>query len=431
MSNINNSKEKIKENLKGLIKEYFSLEKKLFVPGKSKIPLSVPSYNWEEAYEALESILSTWVTMGGKVYKFESMFAEYLGVKNGVMVNSGSSANLIALSVLANPATNNRILKGSEIITPAVTWSTTIFPISNINSIPILTDINPETYTIDTEEIEKGITKKTRAILPVHLLGNPCDMDRITEIAQDHDLFILEDCCEAHGAEWKGQKVGSIGDLSSFSFFFSHHISTIEGGILISNNEDYLELAKSLRAHGWIRELKDRKSISDKYPKFDDRFLFINAGYNVRPTEIQGAFGIHQLKKLEKFIEVRRRNARYWTKKLEIYSDYITIPKEQKGTKHAWFGYPLTIKSEAPFNRKQLTDFLETRGIETRPIMAGNIAEQPVINQIQHRKSGNLEISRMVMRNSFFFGNHHFIRKSEREYIYESIGEFMGNIMKK
>jgi CDP-6-deoxy-D-xylo-4-hexulose-3-dehydrase len=195
--------------------------------------------------------------MGKKVQTFERMFAEFIGVKNAVMVNSGSSANLVALSVLTNRAIKNRIKRNDEVITPAVTWSTTLFPIINVGAVPVLVDVNLETYDIDTSEMEKAITHKTKAIMPVHLLGNPCDMKKIMEIAEDHNLFVIEDACEAHGAEFNGKKVGGFGDLATFSFFFSHHISTIEGGMVITNNEKYAELAKSLRAHGWIRELKN------------------------------------------------------------------------------------------------------------------------------------------------------------------------------
>jgi CDP-6-deoxy-D-xylo-4-hexulose-3-dehydrase len=362
--------------------------------------------------------------MGEKVQKFERKFADYVGVENAVMVNSGSTANLLALSILTNPVINNRILKGEEIITPAITWSTTVFPIINVNAMPVLVDVDLNTYTIDTTEIEKAITDKTRAIMPVHILGNPCNMKEIMEIAEEHDLFVLEDCCEAHGAEFNGKKVGSFGDISTFSFFFSHHISTIEGGMILTNNEQYAELAKSLRAHGWIRELKNRNEISKKYKEIDERFLFINLGYNVRPTEIQGAFGIHQIKKLDKFIEIRRNNARYWTEKLKVYSDYFLLPEERNGTKHVWFGYPLTVKPTAPFTRKELVDFLEQKGIETRPIMAGNIAEQPAMKLFKYRKVGNLNNSKNIMRNSFFFGNHHGIGKVEREHIADCISEF-------
>ena len=415
----------IKEKIKQLVKDYFSLKTSEFIPGETKIPLNIPSYSWEEAYEAIESIITTWVTMGEKVQKFERLFADYVGVKNAVMVNSGSTANLLALSVLTNPEINNRIKMGEEIITPAITWSTTVFPIINVNAMPVLVDVNFDTYTMNTTEIEKAITDKTRAIMPVHILGNPCDMKKIMEIAEEHDLFIVEDCCEAHGAEFNGKKVGSFGDISTFSFFFSHHISTIEGGMILTNNEEYTELAKSLRAHGWIRELKNRNEISKRYKEIDERFLFINLGYNVRPTEIQGAFGIHQIKKLDKFIEIRRNNARYWTEKLKVYSDYLLLPEEREGTKHVWFGYPVTVKPTAPFTRKELVDFLEHKGIETRPLMAGNMAEQPAMKLFKYRKVGNLSNSQNIMSRAFFFGNHQGIGKAEREYIRDCISEFI------
>ena len=415
----------IKDKIKQLVKDYFSLKTSEFIPGKTKIPLNIPSYSWEEAYEAIESIITTRVTMGEKVQKFERMFADYVGVENAVMVNSGSTANLLALSILTNPVINNRIQKGEEIITPAITWSTTVFPIINVNAMPVLVDVDLDTYTIDTTEIEKAITDKTRAIMPVHILGNPCNMKEIMEIAEEHDLFVVEDCCEAHGAEFNGKKVGSFGDISTFSFFFSHHISTIEGGMVLTNNEEYAELAKSLRAHGWIRELKNRNEIAKKYKEIDARFLFINLGYNVRPTEIQGAFGIHQIKKLDKFVEIRRNNARYWTEKLKQYSDYLLLQEERRGTKHVWFGYPVTVKSTAPFTRKDFVDFLEQKGIETRPVMAGNIAEQPAMKLFKYRKAGELNNSKIIMRNSFFFGNHHGIGKVEREYIADCISEFV------
>ena len=416
---------KVKEKIKQLVKDYFSLKKEEFIPGKSKIPLNIPSYSWEEVYEAIESILTTQVTMGEKVQKFEKMFADYVGVKYAIMVNSGSSANLLALSILVNPVISNRIREGEEIITPAVTWSTTVFPIINIGAIPVFVDVDLETFDIDPSEIEKAITDKTKAIMPVHLLGNPANMKDIMKIAEKYNLFVIEDCCEAHGAEFNGKKVGSFGDISTFSFFFSHHISTIEGGMILTNNEEYSELAKSLRAHGWIRERNDREKIAAKYPEIDERFLFVNIGYNVRPTEIQGAFGIHQIKKLDKFVEIRRENAKYWTEKLKKYSDYIILPKEEDGVKHVWFGYPITIRPGAPFTRHEFISFLEQRGVETRPITAGNISEQPVMALFPYRKVGELSNAKYIMRNSFFFGNHQGIGKVKREYIADCISGFI------
>lgn len=424
-------KTEILKKIEELTKEYFSSNVEgSFIPGKSKIPLNIPSYGWEESYEAIESILTTWVTMGKKVNEFESMFAQYIGVPHSVMVNSGSSANLLALSILTNPLARNRINPGDEIITPAVTWATTVFPIINVSAIPVLVDVDLRSHNISVNEIEKAITDRTKAIMPVHLLGNPCDMKRITEIARKHNLFVIEDACEAHGAEIDGKKVGSYGDLASFSFFFTHHISTIEGGMVLASNEEFAEMAKALRVFGWIRDLRDRDEIAGSYGDIDPRFLFINIGYNFRPTEIQGAFGIHQIKKLDNFIEIRRDNAKFWTENFKQYSNFLWLPEERPGTKHVWFGYPITVRPDAPFTRKELVDFLEGKGLETRPIMAGNIDEQPAMRYFDYRKVGDLSNSRIIHRQSFFFGNHQGIGRGEREAIVEYFREFMSGVEK-
>lgn len=416
----------IRKELKNLLQGYFLAKAKTqFVPGKTKIPLMVPSYGWEEVTEALDSMLTTQVTMGEKVRQFEGMFARYLGVKHATMVHSGSSANLLALSILTNPVLPNRIKPGDEIITPAITWATTVWPIINCGAVPVLVDVDLDTFNIKPDEIEKAITRKTRAIMPVHLLGNPCDMPRIMEIAQKHNLFVLEDTCEAHGAEVNGQRVGTFGDLATFSFFFSHHITTIEGGMVVTNNDSLKELARALRVFGWIRDLKDKEEIAQKHKGIDPRFLFINTGYNFRPTEIQAAFGIHQIGKLEKFIEIRRDNARYWKERLERFSSSLLVHDERKNTRHVWYGYPLTVKPGAPFTREDLTSFLESKGVETRPIMAGNIDEQPAMRLFQYRKVGDLPNSRLIMRNSFFFGNHQGIGEEERQALADYIGEFL------
>ena len=422
-----NKGNEIKKRIKDLIKEYFSGQvREKFRPGSTKIPLIVPSYDWEEVVEAIDSMLTTQVTMGGKVKQFESMFAHYIGVIHAIMVHSGSSANLLALSVLTNPALKNRIKPGDEIITPAVTWATTVWPIINCGAVPVLVDVDLETFNINVEEIKKAITDKTRAIMPVHLLGNPCNMDKIMEIAREHYLYVIEDACEAHGAEFEGQKVGSFGDLATFSFFFSHHITTIEGGMVLTNNEELAELAKALRVFGWIRDLKDKDKIAKEYEGIDPRYLFLTIGYNFRPTEIQGAFGIHQLKKLDKFIEIRRQSAKFWLDNLREYENYLLLHNEREGTKHVWFGYPVTVNPDAPFTRQDLVSFLEGKGVETRTIMAGNIDEQPAMRLFPYKKVGELPNSRLIMRNSFFFGNHQGIGKEEREAIVEYFREFIG-----
>jgi len=363
--------------------------------------------------------------MGKKVSAFEESFANYLGAKYAVMVNSGSSANLLALSILTNEALPNRIMPGQEVIIPATLWTTTINPIGDVGATPVIVDVELDTMNIDPSLVEKAITPKTRAIMPVHLLGNPAYINEIMEIAERHNLFVLEDTCESHGAWVDGKKVGTFGDMGTFSFFFSHHISTIEGGMVVTNNEEYAELAKSLRVFGWARSLKKYEDYARQNPHIDKRFLFVNKGFNFRPTEIHGAFGIHQMKKLERYIAIRRDNATYWTKRFKEFSDYLIVHEERPGTRHVWFGQPVTVRHDAPFTRDELTKHLEDHKIETRPIQVSNIVQQPSVKFIDHRVHGELKNAQYIMDHSFFFGNHQGIGKEEREYVADVIADFV------
>ena len=390
---------------------------------KFQIPLAVPSYNHEEVIDALDSMLSTWVTMGEKVKSFEEQFSKYIGCKNGIMVNSGSSANLLALSILSNPATENSIKRDSQIITPAITWATTVSPIINVGCTPMFVDVDLDTLCVNTEEIKDAINSKTACLLPVHLMGNPCNMQEISKISKEHDLYLVEDACEAHGATFDDKKVGSFGDLGTFSFFMSHHISTIEGGMIVTNNEELAEMGKTLRTFGWTRDLKNKNKINSEYPEIDPRFLFVNTGYNFRPTEIQGAFGRNQLPKLESLIKIRRENALFWNDELSKYSEYLILPKRNLEN-HVYFGYAITIKKNSPFSREKLTKFLESKGIETRPIMSGNYIEQPAAKLINYQKHGELNNAKLIMRNSFFIGNHHKVTQKERELVVNSFNDF-------
>ncbi len=416
----------IQANINELVKQYFdNRTPPPFIPGVTKIKLIAPAYSYEEVNEAIDSLLSTRVTMGEKVKQFEQAFAAYIGVKHAVMVNSGSSANLLALTILTNPGINHPLRPGDEVITPAVTWSTTVFPIINCGAVPVLVDIDPSNFNISLDAIRNAINNKTRALMPVHLLGNPCLMDGLMEIAREHGLYVIEDACEAHGAEYRGRKVGSFGDIATFSFFFSHHITTMEGGILLTNNDQYAELARGLRVFGWVRDLKDKDDLARQHADIDPRFLFINIGYNLRPLEIEGGFGIHQIKKLDGFIEIRRQNASYWFDRLQKYRRYLTVHREQEHTRHVWFGYPVIVHEDAPFSCRELVTFLESRGVETRPIMAGNMAEQPAMQKAVYRLGGDLPNSQFINRNAFFFGNHHGIGAAERAAIVDYFEEFM------
>ena len=257
-------------------------------------------------------------------------------------------------------------------------------------------------------------------------MGNPCDMKEICDIADENNLYVIEDACEAHGAVSGDKKVGSFGDIATFSFFMSHHISTMEGGMLVTNNQNFAEMAKTLRTFGWTRELENKDEINSQYPEIDPRFLFVNTGYNFRPTEIQGAFGRKQLPKLDSLIKIRRENASFWNERLSKFSKYLILPTRNLDS-HVYFGYAITIKNGAPFSRKELTTFLESKGIETRPIMAGNFVEQPASKLIDWQKYGELTNSQLIMRNSFFIGNHHKVGEKEKELVVDAFNEFFIN----
>ena len=411
----------IKKEIKKIFETQESNRK--FIPGKSKIPLAAPSFSYDEVEDALDSMLTTWVTMGKKVNSFEEKFQDYVDSKNAIMVNSGSSANLLALSTLTNPLFENKIEKGSLIITPAVTWATTVSPIVNVGCKPLFVDVDLDTLCINTDLLKESVSENTSGIMPVHLMGHPCDMKSITKIAHEKNLRLIEDSCEAHGASQEGKKVGTFGDIGTFSFFMSHHITTMEGGMLVTNNEEIAEIAKSLRTFGCTREMKKKDEINSKYSDVDPRFLFVNLGYNLRPTELQGAFGRHQIKKLDSLIQHRRETARYWNERLMKYSDNLLLPTRNLEN-HVFFGYAITITENAQFSRKEMTDFLESKGIETRPIMSGNFTEQPVSKLLQWEKYGELKNSKLIMRNSFFIGNHLQILQKEREYVADTFDEF-------
>lgn len=419
---------KLQKDLNNNIKHFFSdkkkQEKRKFEYGKTLIPLSIPTFNHEEVVESTQSLLSTFVTMGDKVREFERLFSKYLKIKSSVLVTNASAANLLALSVLTNPSIKNYLKPGDEIITPALTFATTVYPILDVGCVPVLCDIDLETLNIDEKKIEKLITKKTKALMPVHLLGNPCKIDVIKKIAKKHNLFLIEDAADSSGAEYHGKKVGTFGDLSTFSFFYTHIMTTIEGGMLCSNNDKFAELGKSKRAFGWIRDLKDKKKIEKKYKNIDPRFLFVTRGYNFKPTEIQGAFGIHQVKKLNSFVEARRKNANYWYKTLKKYKDFFITICEQPNTKSAWYGFPIIVQKKAPFKKQKLIDFLNKKGVQTRPILSGNIAQQPVAKEFFFKK-GNLKNAEFVNDYSFWIGNHHGIGERERKAVTSYFDEFM------
>jgi CDP-6-deoxy-D-xylo-4-hexulose-3-dehydrase len=396
-----------------------------FDPAHPLVRLHEPTFGAEEINAALDVLLSTRVTMGPAVKRFEREFCDAFGSPHGVMNNSGSSANLLAVAAMANVAWGPHLRPGDEVIVPALSWSTTVWPLVQHGLVPVIVDVDPRTFNLDPNEVERAIGPRTRAIMPVHVYGNPCDMDALGAICSKRNLLLLEDCCEALGASYRGKPVGTFGAIGTYSFYYSHHITTLEGGICISGDDELAELMRVLRAHGWTREMEHPEAVRAKYSHIDPRFLFINVGYNLRATELQGAMGSVQLPKLKGFVETRRANAQAWQRDLGRWAQHFDLQQETPGGTSSWFGFLLVLKDEARFTIPELSAFLNKGGIETRPIICGNIAAQPAMQLYPHRVAGDLAVSNRVMKRGMSFGNHQAIDDRARDYVSGQIEAFM------
>lgn len=385
------------------------------------VRLHEPTFEAEEIIAALDCLLTTRVTMGPKVVAFEKAFAEAHGHRHAVMVNSGSSANLLAIAALVNPAQPDALKPGDEVIVPALSWSTTVWPLVQFGLVPVFVDMDPDTLDMDMAEVERAIGPRTRAVMPVHVYGNPCAMDALLDIVQRHGLILVEDCCEALGARYHNRPVGSFGRVGTFSFYYSHHITTLEGGMCVTDDDELAELMRILRAHGWIREVKDRDRWLRQFPGIDPRFLFVNAGFNLRATELQGAMGLIQLPKLPGFVEGRRRSHAFFAKALEEFGGNIRVQTETPGAHSSCFGFAVTLRDGAKLDRAAITAALNAANIETRPIICGNLALQPAMQLFPHRTVGDLPHATHSMNHSFSFGNHQFVDETAGAYIVEAL----------
>ncbi|MED5360174.1 MAG: DegT/DnrJ/EryC1/StrS family aminotransferase, partial [Pseudomonadota bacterium] len=332
-----------------------------------------------------------------------------------------------AIAALANPEARDALQPGDEVIVPALSWSTTVWPLIQLGLVPVVVDIDPATLNIDPNEIEAAITEKTRGVMIVHVYGNPCDLKAILDICNRHSLILVEDCCEALGAKYEDKAVGSFGRMGTYSFYFSHHITTLEGGITVAQTQDDAELMRILRAHGWIREVEDQKSWIERYPDIHPRFLFVNLGYNLRATELQGAMGSVQLPKLPSYVEARRQNAEKLVSQLKANEPLLRTQTTTPQGEHSWFGFPITLGIDAPFSVDDIMTALGDFGIETRPIICGNIARQPGLKLYPHRTQGDLTHASAVMERGFSFGNHQDIDNAARDHILGAIEMFLAN----
>ncbi len=374
------------------------------------------SSSWDKKeIEAINKVISTnMYTMGNFVRNFEEEFANYTQNKYCVMVNSGSSANLLAVASLFYKK-ENPIKKGDEVIVPAVSWATTYYPLYQYGLKLKFVDIDKDTLNFDIEELKKAVTNKTKMIFAVNLLGNPNDYDAILNIIGSREIYLLEDNCESLGGLYKNKPLGSIGLMGTYSTFFSHHMSTMEGGLIGTDDEELYHILLSLRSHGWTRHLPFKNRICVKSDNnFEESFRFLLPGYNVRPVEMMGAIGSEQLKKLPEFIAKRRENAEYFKLLFGNNSRFI-IQKEIE--KSSWFGFSFII-NDKNIKRENIIKKLQEADIETRPIVAGNFARKEVVKWFDYEIQGSLKNADFVDQNGFFVGNHQFDIKDKLNYLY-------------
>jgi len=415
-----------------------SRSKETFVPGKSYINYAGRVYDEKELINLVDSSLDFWLTAGRFAAEFENKLAEFLGVKYCMLVNSGSSANLLAVSTLTSPKLGKRMLKrGDEVITTACGFPTTLNPIIQNSMVPVFVDIELGTYNIDTSKIEKAISKRTKAIFVAHTLGNPSDMDKILKIAHKYKLWLLEDNCDSLGSKYKNTFTGTFGHISTCSFYPSHHITMGEGGAVLTNDPILKKIILSLRDWGrdcWCEPGRDNtcgKRFTQKFGKlpfgYDHKYVYSHIGYNLKVTDMQAAIGVAQLKKLWKFVKTRKKNFSTLRKHLKQFEKYLLLPSPAKYSDPSWFGFPILVKREAPFSRADIVNYLEKHKIATRMLFGGNLTKQPAYQDIKFRISGGLKNTDIVMNDLFWIGVYPGITENKLKYMIDTIGKFIGN----
>jgi CDP-6-deoxy-D-xylo-4-hexulose-3-dehydrase len=382
------------------------------------------SSTWDELeIQAMQNVIQAGkFTMGDQVREFERQFALHVGAKYAVMVNSGSSANLVLVNALKYHSKFN-LEPDDEILVPAVSWSTTYYPVTQSGFVLRFVDIDRRTLNIDISKIEAAITSKTKAIFAVNLLGNPVDWDALKQIAIRNNLILLEDNCESLGGSFQGKFLGTFGLGGTFSTFFSHHISTMEGGLVCTDDEELMEIMRSLRAHGWTRDLPSQNHVFNKTgASWDDHFRFVLPGFNLRPLEIEAAIGLEQLKKLESFVKVRRTNAKLFA---DFMNEFKEIEIQAETGQSSWFGFSMILTGNLRGKRQALVEILTEAGIESRPIVAGNFTRNPVISHLPHTIHGHLSAADEIHENGLFVGNHHFDLGQEFGLLKQALSDFV------
>ena len=428
----------IRKQIQNLVKEYHSekFANQTFTPGESIVRYAGRVFDEEELTNLVDSSLDFWLTAGPHAEAFENEFADFLDMEDSILVNSGSSANLVAMSTLTSPKLGDRQLKpGDEVITVASGFPTTVAPIVQNQLVPVFIDVSLETYNALPELIEKAVSIKTKAIFMAHTLGNPFDLGEVMRVAKKHNLWVIEDNCDALGSEYEGQYTGTFGDLATFSFYPAHHMTMGEGGCVVSNNEELARIARSFRDWGrdcYCASGEDNTCgirFTQQFGKlpvgYDHKFVYSHIGYNLKVTDMQAAVGRAQLKKVPDFIQKRRENFNLLTEGLKKHQDKLSLPIATTKSDPSWFGYLITVKEGQKFTRTDLAKHLNDNKIHTRNLFAGNILRQPAFMNIEHRVVGDLTNTDYIMNNTVFIGVYPGLGEVEIDYVLGVIDNFL------
>ena len=408
-----------------------------FSPGVSPIPASGKVLSGSDYAMMAEAVLDGWLTTGRFNDLFETELASFLGVNHAITTNSGSSANLLALSTLTSPKLLERQLKpGDEVITVAAGFPTTVNPIIQNTLVPVFIDVEIPTYNIRAEQLADALSPKTRAIMLAHTLGNPFNLDLVTAFSKKHNLWLIEDCCDALGSEYKGKKVGTFGDIGTLSFYPAHHITMGEGGAVFTNSSELRVLIESYRDWGRDCYCEPGKEntcgkrfhwkLGDLPEGYDHKYTYSHLGYNLKITDIQAACGLSQLRRVDQFIEKRRRNFAYLSRKLETLTEFLILPRPTDNSNPSWFGFPITLKNSAGTNRRDFLEYLDQNKIGSRLVFAGNITKQPYFKNIEYRVVGALEDTDIVMNQTFWIGVYPGLTTEMLDYVVETMEGYFG-----
>ena len=432
--------EQLREQILDLVEQYHAVAfpERPFMPGVSPVPVSGKVFDSADMRSLVDSSLDFWLTTGRFAEHFEQEFAERMGVRFAKLCNSGSSANLLAMTALTSPRLKDRrLVPGDEVITAAVGFPTTVNPIIQNGLVPVFVDVDLGTYDANVAAIEEAIGPRTKAIFMAHTLGNPFDLKRVMEIAERHGLWVIEDTCDAVGATFDGKPVGSFGDLATTSFYPAHHITMGEGGCVLTDNPILEKIVESLRDWGrdcWCPPGCDNTcgrrfdwQLGGLPYGYDHKYTYSHIGYNLKMTDMQAAVGVSQLAKLDQFIEARNRNWSLLHERLEPLGEVLLLPAPTPGSTPSWFGFAITVKEEAPFLRHHLVTHLEERRIGTRLMFGGNLLQQPAYADAQARIVGDLTNARLVTESSFWIGVYPGISEDMLDFTVESIREGVGS----